>query len=287
MHVHPKASYREVLEDANAKGYAVGQFNLNGLEYLQAIVEVADEERSPVILGVSVSSMKYIGLHYLTALADAAKLRARVPVILHLDHGPNFEVVQQAIRGGFDSVMYDGSEHELDRNIAETRRVVDAAHAAGVDVEGELGQIAGTEDEVTVDEREAMLARVDDAIRFAEETGIDALAPALGTAHGMYRTAPEIDFGRLENIFEKTKKPIVLHGGSGVPDDDVRRAISLGVAKINVNTEAQMEFNRIVREKLGNDPKLYDSRKYLGPAREAVKEIVRKKIRLFGSHNRY
>ncbi|HHY68099.1 MAG TPA: tagatose-bisphosphate aldolase subunit KbaY, partial [Alicyclobacillus sp.] len=170
---------------------------------------------------------------------------------------------------------------------AETRRVVDAAHAAGVDVEGELGQIAGTEDEVSVDEREAMLARVDDAIRFAEETGIDALAPALGTAHGMYRTAPEIDFGRLENIFEKTRKPIVLHGGSGVPDDDVRRAISLGVAKINVNTEAQMEFNRIVREKLDNDPKLYDSRKYLGPAREAVKEIVRKKIRLFGSHNRY
>ncbi|MBE3562224.1 MAG: class II fructose-1,6-bisphosphate aldolase [Hydrogenibacillus schlegelii] len=287
VYVPPKASYAEVLKDAVKNGYAVGQFNLNGLEYLQAIVEVAEEERSPVILGVSVSSTKYIGLDYLIALANAAKLKARVPIILHLDHGPDFDFVMKAIRAGFDSVMYDGSEHPLEENIATTRRVVEAAHAAGVSVEGEIGRIGGTEDEVSVDEREAMLARVDEAERFARETGIDAIAPALGTAHGMYKGRPEIAFDRLEAIHKRTGLPVVLHGGSGVPEEDIRRAIALGVGKINVNTESQVEFSRVVRKTLEEKPDLYDSRKYLGPARGAIKEIIRAKIRLFGSNNRF
>ncbi|MBE3595421.1 MAG: class II fructose-1,6-bisphosphate aldolase [Hydrogenibacillus sp.] len=287
VYVPPKASYREVLNDAVQKGYAVGQFNLNGLEYLQAIVEVAEEERSPVILGVSVSSTKYFGLDYLVALANAAKLKAGVPIILHLDHGPDFDFIMKAIRAGFDSVMYDGSEHPLEENIAVTRQVVEAAHAAGVSVEGEIGRIGGTEDEVSVDEREAMLARVDEAERFAEETKIDAIAPAVGTAHGLYKGRPQIAFDRLEAIHKRTGKPIVLHGGSGVPDEDIRQAIALGVGKINVNTESQAEFTRVVRKVLAEKPDVFDSRKYLGPAREAIKEVIRKKIRLFGSHHRF
>lgn len=287
MYVPPKASYREVLQDANAKGYAVGQFNLNGLEYLQSIVEVAEEERSPVILGVSASSAKYFGMDYLTALTNAAKLKATVPIILHLDHGPHFEFAVKAIHAGFDSVMYDGSEHPLDENIAVTKKIVDVAHALGISVEGEIGVIGGTEDEISVDEAHAMLAKVDESERFAKETGIDAIAPALGTAHGQYKEKPHIAFDRLEEIFKRTGTPVVLHGGSGVPEEDIKRAIALGVAKINVNTEIQMAFHEKVKAVIADNPKLYDSRKYLGPAREAIKEVIRQKIRLFGSNNRF
>lgn len=287
MLVPAKASYREVLTEAYEKGYAVGQFNVNGLEFLQAIVEVAEEERSPVILGVSEGAMKYVGLDYVIAMANAAKLKATVPVILHLDHGPNFELVMKCTRHGFDSVMYDGSHHPLEQNIALTKQVVDACHASGVDVEGELGRIGGTEDELTVDEREATLARPDEAQQFAQETGVDALAPAIGSAHGHYKGKPQLDFDRLAKIKELVGRPLVLHGGTGIPDEDIQRAIQLGVAKINVNTESQDAFTRTVRQTLEDNPKMFDPRKYLGPAREAIKETIRTKIRLFGSHNRY
>lgn len=282
----PKASFKEVLTDAFQKRYAVGQFNVNGLEYIQAIIEVAEEERAPVILGVSEGAMKYVGLDYLIGMVSAAKRIATVPVLLHLDHGPHFQLVMKSIRSGFDSVMYDGSHHPLDENIRETKRVVDAAHSAGVDVEGELGRIGGTEDELTVDEREAMLASPAEAKRMVEETGIDALAPAIGSAHGFYKGEPKLDFDRLATIRDLVKIPLVLHGGTGIPDGDIQKAISLGVAKINVNTENQDEFTRVVRKVLQESPKMFDPRKYLGPARAAIKETIRAKIRLFGSQNR-
>jgi fructose-bisphosphate aldolase class II len=280
------ASFKEVLTDGLKNGYAVGQFNVNNLEFLQAIVEVAEEERSPVILGVSEGAMKYMGLEYTVAMAKAAAEKASVPVILHLDHGSSYQVVLKCIRAGFSSIMIDASHYPLEENIAKTKQVVDACHVLGIDVEGELGRIGGTEDDLTVDEREASLAIPEEAQRLVQETGIDALAPAIGSAHGPYKGKPELDFDRLAKIRDLTGVPLVLHGGSGIPDEDIRKAISLGVSKINVNTENQIAFTAKVREILINDAKVYDPRKILGPAREAIKEVVREKIRLFGSNDR-
>lgn len=282
----PFASFKEVLTDGLKNGYAVGQFNLNNLEFTQAIIEVAEEERSPVIFGVSEGAMKYMGLEFTVAIAKAAAQKATVPVILHLDHGSSYEVVLKCIRAGFSSIMIDASHYDLEKNIALTKQVVHACHVLGIDVEGELGRIGGTEDDISVDERDATLARVDESIRLVNETGIDAFAPAIGSAHGMYVGKPELAFDRLGEIRDATGLPLVLHGGSGIPDEDIRRAISLGVAKINVNTESQVAFTKKVREVLDKDAKVYDPRKVLGPAREAIKEVVREKIRLFGSNNR-
>jgi fructose-bisphosphate aldolase, class II len=259
---------------------------VNNLEFLQAIVEVAEEERSPVILGVSEGAMKYMGLEYTVAMAKAAAEKVTVPVILHLDHGSSYQVVLKCIRAGFSSIMIDASHYPLEENIAKTKQVVDACHVLGIDVEGELGRIGGTEDDLTVDEREASLAIPEEAVRLVKESGIDALAPAIGSAHGPYKGKPELDFDRLAKIRDLTGVPLVLHGGSGIPDEDIRKAISLGVSKINVNTENQLAFTAKVREILNQDAKVYDPRKILGPAREAIKEVVREKIRLFGSNNR-
>ncbi|BCJ87644.1 class II fructose-1,6-bisphosphate aldolase [Effusibacillus dendaii] len=280
------ASFKQVLTDGLKNGYAVGQFNVNNLEFLQAIMETAEEERSPVILGISEGAMKYMNIEYTVAMAKAAAEKASVPVILHLDHGSSYEVVLKCIRAGFSSIMIDASHYPLEENIAKTKQVVDACHAIGIEVEGELGRIGGVEDDIAVDDRDATLARPDEAVRLVKETGIDALAPAIGSAHGMYKGNPELDFERLQTIRDLTGVPLVLHGGSGIPDEDIRKAISLGVSKINVNTENQVAFTAKVRELLEKDAKLYDPRKYLGPAREAIKATVREKIRLFGSNNR-
>jgi fructose-bisphosphate aldolase class II len=277
------ASLKEVLETARRGGYAVGQFNMNNLEFTQAIVEAAEEERSPVILGTSEGAIKYMGIEYTVAMARAAADKASVPVVLHLDHGGSYEMVLRCLRHGWSSIMYDGSHHPLEENIRNTRQVVDACHALGVAVEGELGRIGGTEDDLSVDEREATLARPEEALRLVQETGIDALAPAIGSAHGRYKGKPELDFERLAKIRDLCNIPLVLHGGSGIPDEDIRRAISLGVAKINVNTENQEAFTRVIRQKLAEDANVYDPRKYLAPAREAIKEVVKEKMRLFGS----
>jgi fructose-bisphosphate aldolase class II len=230
--------------------------------------------------------MKYMNIEYTVAMCKAAAEKASVPVILHLDHGSSFEVVLKCIRAGFSSIMIDASHYPLEENIARTKQVVHACHTLGIDVEGELGRIGGVEDDLSVDEKDASLARPEEAVRLVQETGIDALAPAIGSAHGMYKGDPELDFDRLATIRDLTGVPLVLHGGSGIPDEDIRKAISLGVSKINVNTENQVAFTKKIREILGKDENLYDPRKYLGPAREAIKETVREKIRLFGSNNR-
>ncbi|GAX89570.1 class II fructose-1,6-bisphosphate aldolase [Effusibacillus lacus] len=280
------ASFKEVLTDGLKHGYAVGQFNVNNLEFLQAIIETAEEERSPVILGVSEGAMKYMNIEYTVAMCKAAAEKASVPVILHLDHGSSYEVVLKCLRAGFSSIMIDASHYPLEENIAKTRQVVHACHTLGVDVEGELGRIGGTEDDLSVDERDATLAKPEEAVRLVQESGIDALAPAIGSAHGLYKGEPKLDFDRLAKIRDLTGVPLVLHGGSGIPDEDIRKAISLGVSKINVNTENQVAFTNKIRELLDKDAKVYDPRKYLGPAREAIKETVREKIRLFGSNNK-
>ncbi len=281
------ASFKEVLLDGYRNGYAVGQFNMNNLEFTQAIIEAANEEKSPVILGVSEGAIKYMGLEYTVAMARVAAETSKVPVILHLDHGPNLEVVMKCIRAGFSSIMIDASHYELEKNIALSKQLVELCHPLGIEVEGELGRIGGTEDDMTVDERDASLAIPAEAVRLVQESGIDALAPAIGSAHGPYKGKPELSFDRLEEIKGLLPNiPLVLHGGSGIPDEDIRRAISLGVSKINVNTENQQAMTAVIREILGKDEKAYDPRKYLKPAREAIKETVKQKMRLFGSSGR-
>jgi fructose-bisphosphate aldolase class II len=278
----PFATLREVLAAAEAGGYAVGAFNTNNLEIIQAIVEAAEAERAPVILQASQGALKYAGVNYISAMVRAAAEITSVPLVLHLDHGTSFAQTMLCLRHGFTSVMFDGSGHALAENIAATRRVVEVAQAMGASVEGELGKIGGTEDDLSVDERDALLTDPQEARRFVEETGVDALAVAIGTAHGPYKGVPRLDFERLAAIERLTAVPLVLHGASGVPDEQIRRAVALGVRKINIDTDLRQAFTGGVRQALHSSGNEYDPRKILGPAKEAMKTVVREKIRLFG-----
>jgi len=279
----PLVSMTEFLPKAKAGKFAVGQFNMNNLEFAKAITEAGMAEQSPFIFGVSEGALKYMGIEYTVAIAKAAAEESGLPIALHLDHGSSFEVAMKCIRAGFTSVMFDGSHYPLEENIRLTKEVVKAAHAMGVSVEGELGTIGGVEDDISVDEADAALAKPEEAIRFYEETGVDCLAIAVGTAHGMYKGEVKIRYDIIEQVAKAIPVPIVLHGGSGVPDESIRRAIEAGVGKINVNTENQVACTNAIREILGKDAKVYDPRKYLGPAKQAMVEVVREKMRLFGS----
>src|SRR5690606_37567716 len=267
-HSMPLVPMTEFLPRAKAEKFAVGQFNMNNLEFTKAITEAAMEERSPFIFGVSEGAIKYMGLEYAVAMARVAAEESGLPIALHLDHGSSFEIVMKCIRAGFTSVMFDGSHPPLEEQIPRSKKVVEAAHAVGVSVEGELGTIGGVEDDLSVDDEDAMLAKPEEAIRFWEETGVDALAIAVGTAHGMYKGEPRIRFEIIEEVAKNIDVPIVLHGGSGVPDEAIRRSIELGVGKINVNTENQVAMTKTIREILAKDEKVYDPRKYLGPAKD-------------------
>jgi len=281
----PLVSMNDFLPKAKAGKFAVGQFNMNNLEFAQATVDAAIEEQSPFIYGVSEGALKYMGIEFTVALARAAAEKSGLPIALHLDHGSSFEVAMKCIRAGFSSVMFDGSHYSLEENIRLTKEVVKAAHAMGVSVEGELGTIGGVEDDLSVDEADATLAKPEEAIRFFEETGVDCLAIAVGTAHGMYSAEPNIRHDIIEKVSRAIPVPVVLHGGSGVPDEMIRKAIAAGVGKINVNTENQVACTAAIREVLAKDDKVIDPRKYLTPARKAMVEVIRSKIRLFGSNN--
>src|SRR5690625_116116 len=279
-------SMKEMLERGKEKGYAIGQFNLNNLEYTQAILQAAEEEKSPVILGVSAGAARYMGGYKLTVTMVEALMEeygTTVPVAMHLDHGPDFEQCALAIQAGFKSVMIDGSHLPLEENIALTKKVVELAHIHGVSVEAELGRIGGEEDDLVVDDAEAMYAIPAECEKLVNETNVDCFAPALGSVHGPYKGEPNLGFKQMEEVKNITDITLVLHGGSGIPTNDIQRAISLGTAKINVNTENQMVQAAKVREILAEQPDLYDPRKYLGPGREAIKETVIGKMREFGS----
>jgi fructose-bisphosphate aldolase class II len=282
----PLVSMNEFLPQARAGKYAVGQFNMNNLEFAQAIVDAAIEENSPFIYGVSEGALKYMGIEFTVALAKAAAQKSGLPIALHLDHGSSFEVAMKCIRAGFSSVMFDGSHYSFEENVRITKEVVKAAHAMGVSVEAELGTIGGVEDDLSVDEADASLAKPEEAIRFYEETGVDCIAIAVGTAHGMYAAEPNIRFDIIKKVADAVPVPVVLHGGSGVPDDDIRNAILAGVGKINVNTENQVACTEMIRQVLNKDSKIIDPRKYLTPARKAMVDVVRSKIILFGSSNK-
>jgi fructose-bisphosphate aldolase class II len=301
----PLLTNKEVLEAARAGGYAVGAFNINNMEILQAVVEAAKEEKSPVIIAATPGAIKYAGLDYIVAMVETASELTPVPMTLHLDHGTDVDIVARCIEAGFTSVMIDGSSLNFEENIALTKKVVEIAHPKGVSVEAELGRLAGVE-EVAVEEREVILTDPDAAKEFVDRTGVDALAVAIGTSHGAYKFKgePKLDFERLREIREKVDVLLVLHGASGVPeeivekarkygaelvgakgipDDSIRRAISLGISKINIDTDIRLALMTSVREVLATQPKEFDPRKILGPAREAIKEVVRAKMRLFGS----
>ncbi|MFZ0965850.1 MAG: class II fructose-1,6-bisphosphate aldolase [Candidatus Bathyarchaeia archaeon] len=296
---------KDLLLPARQKAYAVGAFNINNLESLLAVAEAAVEEKSPVIVAVTPSAIKYAGLAYLAKIVKTAAELAPVPMSLHLDHGENFEIVSKCVEAGFTSVMIDGSFLKFEENVALTKRVVDFAHQKGVTIEAELGRLAGVE-ESTVEEKEAVLTDPNAAKEFVEKTGVDALAIAIGTSHGAYKfkAEPKLDFERLKLIKEKVNVPLVLHGASsvpawiiekavkygaeltgakGIPEEHIKKAISLGIAKINIDTDLRLAFTATIREFLANSPKEFDPRKILGPAKEAMKEVVKGKMRLFRS----
>ncbi|MEQ6377027.1 class II fructose-1,6-bisphosphate aldolase [Bacillaceae bacterium S4-13-58] len=285
----PLVSMKEMLEKAKEERYAVGQFNINNLEFTQAILQAAQEENSPVILGVSEGAARYMGGFKLIVgiVKDLMEeYKVTVPVAIHLDHGSSFEKCAEAIQAGFTSVMIDGSHFPLEENIALTKKVVELAHIHGVSVEAELGRIGGQEDDLIVEDASAAYAIPAECKQLVDETNVDVFAPALGSVHGPYKGEPNLGFKQMEEIMNLVNKPLVLHGGTGIPTKDIQKAISFGTAKINVNTENQISSAKKVREVLAENPDLYDPRKYLGPAREAIKQTVIGKIREFGSSNK-
>lgn len=278
---------KEMLLKAKKEKYAVGQFNINNLEWTQAVLEAAQENNSPVILGVSEGAAKYMG-GYVTIVKMVEGLMIdkdiSVDVAIHLDHGSSFEVCKKAIDAGFSSVMIDGSKYPIEENIRITKEVVEYAHSKNVSVEAEVGIVGGEEDGVVGEG--VVYAKAEDCLLLAKQTNIDCLAPALGSVHGPYKGEPKLGFKEMEEIAKLTNLPLVLHGGSGIPDFQIEKSISLGTTKINVNTECQQAFSKTVRQVLNDDDKVYDPRKYIKPGKESIKDVVVEKMRLFGSTNK-
>ncbi len=282
----PLVNMKVMLQKAKEGQYAVGQFNINNLEWTKAILTAAEEMQAPVILGVSEGAAKYMGgyktvVNMVKGLMEDMKIT--VPVAIHLDHGSSFEAIKKATEAGFTSIMYDGSHHPIEENIAVTKQVVEYAHARGLSVEAEVGTVGGNEDGVIGG---IQYADLEECVRLVKETNVDCLAPALGSVHGPYDGEPKLGFKEMEEIKNATNVPLVLHGGTGIPDEQIRRAIACGTCKINVNTENQMAFTKVVRELLAKDENVYDPRKILWPGAKAIIEVVKEKITLFGSANK-
>ena len=276
-------NFNEMLKKAKEGHYAVPHFNINDLEWTKYILEECQAENIPVILGVSEGAAKYMGgFNVITGMVKGLikDLNINIPVCLHVDHGQSFDTCKKAIDAGFTSVMIDASKHELDENIRITKEVVDYAHQKGVSVEAEVGHIGGTEDNIT---SSVSNARLDECIKLFYETGIDALAPALGSVHGFYKGEPNLDFETMKIINDTLPIPLVLHGGSGIPDEKIKKAIVSGISKINVNTELQVAWSNGVRKFLDEDKEAYDPRKVIGSGEKAMKEKIKEKIEIFGT----
>lgn len=313
---------KEMFQKAYKGGYAIGAFNINNMEIIQAITEAAAEVKSPVILQVSAGARKYAKHAYLMALAQAAVADSGIDLALHLDHGADFEICKACIDGGFSSVMIDGSKHSFEDNIALTKKVVEYAHAHGVVVEGELGKLAGIEDDVHVSEEDSSYTRPEEVEEFVTRTGVDSLAIAIGTSHGAYKfkaeqctrneegilVPPPLRFDILEEISRRLPEfPIVLHGASsvpqefvkeinslggqmpdaiGIPEEQLRKAATMAVCKINIDSDIRLAMTAAIRRTFANTPSAFDPREYLGAGREAVKAMVKHKIvHVLGSNN--
>ena len=304
----PLVTTKEMFEKSMKEGFAIGAFNVNNMEIIQAIVDAAQKQNSPVILQASSSAIKYARINYLMKMVEAATESTNIPIAIHLDHGPDFETCKMCIDAGFTSVMIDGSKYDFEENVALTKRVVDYAHERGVVVEAELGKLAGIEDEVNVSESDAMYTDPDQAKEFVERTGCDSLAIAIGTSHGAYKFKGEakLRFDILAKVKEKIPNtPIVLHGAStvipelvdmcnnyggnipgakGVPDEILNEASRSGVSKINVDTDLRLAMTGSIRKVFAEEPEVFDPRKYLLPARDKITEVVEHKISdVFGS----
>ena len=276
----------EMLKKAQSGKYAVPQFNVNNLEWAKFILEECEANKSPVILGISEGAIKYMGGYKTVAnmlKALIADLKITIPVAIHLDHGSSVESCLSAISAGFSSVMIDASRNSLDLNIELTSKVVKVAHKYSVTVESEVGTISGSEDSITGSET---FATIEECMAMYNKTKIDALAPALGSVHGLYKGEPNLQFKRMVEISNKIPTPLVLHGGSGIPDDKIREAINCGITKINVNTELQIAWAKDVRHFLATDSRTYDPRKIIKAGEKGLKKMVREKILLFGSNEK-
>ncbi len=279
-------SSNDMLKKAQKGGYAVPAFNIHNLETIQVVMETAAELRSPIILAGTPGTYAYAGTDYLTRICEQAARRYQMPIALHMDHHEDFSDIKIKVETGIKSAMIDGSHHSFEQNIALTRQVVDFCHRWDCSVEAELGRLGGQEDDLIVDDKDAMYTDPDAAIEFIRETGIDSLAIAIGTAHGMYKEIPRLDFDRLGIIRSKTNTPLVLHGASGVPDEDVRRCIELGITKVNVATELKIAFADAVKQYFIENPTANDPRHYIIPGKKAMREVVLSKIRVCGSEGK-
>lgn len=280
-------STRQMLLNAQRDGYAVPAFNIHNLETLQVVVDTAVEMRSPVIIAGTPSTIEYAGAEYINAMAEVAAHKYDIPIAIHLDHFEDVDAIKRNIDIGFKSCMIDASKLEFEKNIAKVKEVVAYAHKFDTTVEAELGKLGGQEDDLIVDEKDAMYTNPNDAAEFVKRTGIDSLAVAIGTAHGLYKGEPKLDFERLKEIRSKVEVPLVLHGASDVPDELVMKAISLGICKVNVATDLKIPFSGALKEYFNEHPEANDPRKYMTPGKEAMKKIVEHKIQVCGSANRY
>ena len=300
----PLVTSKEMFKKAYEGGYAIGAFNVNNMEIIQGITEAAKEENAPLIIQVSAGARKYANHTYLMKLVEAAIIETGLPICLHLDHGDTFELCKSCIDGGFTSVMIDGSHHSFEDNIALTRQVVEYAHAKGVTVEGELGRLAGIEDAVNVSAADASYTNPAQVQEFVEKTGVDSLAIAIGTSHGAYKfkpgQKPQLRFDILEEVEKRLPGfPIVLHGASsvipeyvetinkyggkmpdaiGIPEDMIRKAASMAVCKINIDSDLRLAMTAAIREHFVEAPSDFDPRQYLKPARENIKKLVKHKL---------
>lgn len=274
---------KNMLQNAQKNHYAIPQFNINNLEWTEYILEECEKLKTPVILGVSEGAIKYMGgpkvvSSIVTSLIE--ELNITISIALHLDHGSSFDICQKVIDAGFTSVMIDGSRLPLNENINLTKKVVEYAYPRNVTVEGEIGTIGGTEDNVANINTNAKL---EDVIEYVNQTNIDMVAPALGSVHGPYKGQPDLDFNTMKQISENIKIPLVLHGGSGIPNDMIKKAISCGINKINVNTELQQAWNDGVREYIKINPDIYDPRKIISSGEKNLKKVVKEKTNLFNN----
>ncbi|MED2977228.1 tagatose bisphosphate family class II aldolase [Bacillus swezeyi] len=278
---------KKMLLDAQANGYAVPAFNIHNLETVQAVAETAEALRSPVILAATPGTFSYAGRDYIQTIAETAAANCTVPVALHLDHHEQIDDIRASLALGTKSVMIDASHHPFAENTAIVEEVVHYARQKDATVEAELGRLSGQEDDLVVDQADAYYTDPDAAKDFVEKTGIDSLAVAIGTAHGLYSSEPKIDFDRLAEIQKRVSIPLVLHGASGIPEQDVRKCIELGCTKVNIATELKIPFSNQLRHYLTENPKASDPRKYMAPAKEAMKKIIEDKILMCMSNGRY
>lgn len=277
---------KEMLLKAQNEGYAVPAFNIHNLETIQVVIDACKDLKSPVILAATPSTVKYADENYLISIIEKANEINDIPLTFHLDHHENVEDIKRIIKLGCKSVMIDASKHEFKENVEIVKDIVDFAHGYGATVEAELGKLSGVEDDLVVDEKQSFLTDPNEAVEFVRLTGVDSLAIAIGTAHGLYKSEPKLDFERLKKIQSLIDIPLVLHGASGVPCDLVQRAIENGICKVNIATELKIPFSKAIKEYFIENPNASDPRQYLVPAKKAMYDVVVKKIKMCKSEDK-